>query len=74
MKILLASLAFAIALPGAANAAEGAMEKCCCCCCDKMKHEGKDCCDEKQAETAGEPTSHEHHASHEMPAPQAPAN
>jgi len=58
MKILFASLALAtIAVPGAAFAAEGEMEKCCC--CDKMKHDGKDCCEEK-----GAPAPDGHEAGH----------
>lgn len=68
MKTLLATLAFAlVSLPGAAYAADGGSEKCCC--CDKMKHEGKDCCDEK-APSAPEGD----HAGHGEHHPEAPAN
>ena len=72
MKTLLAALAISLALPAAAHAADNAMDKCCC--CETMKHDGKDCCDEKTAEKKGEHAGHEGHAGHEMPAPQAPAN
>lgn len=62
MKSLFGTLALAaIALPSAAYAADGEMEKCCC---EKMKHEGKDCCPEKDAPaTQGDHAAHgEHHA------------
>ena len=68
MKTLLATLAFAVlSLPAAAYAADGEPEKCCC--CDKMKHEGKDCCDEK---AHGAPA--DDHAGQAGHPAQAPAN
>ena len=65
MKKLLAPIALAaIALPGAAFAAEDAMEKCCC---EKMKEEGKDCCpkdaahDESAHGDHADPAQHDSH-------------
>jgi hypothetical protein len=66
MKTLLAALTFAaVALPGAAYAADGEMEKCCC---EKMKHEGKDCCEDKAP--AAPEADHPAHGEHQ-PAPAA---
>jgi hypothetical protein len=73
MKTFLTALAFAaVTVPGAAHAAEGAMEKCCC--CEKMKQEGKTCCDEVQSGKEGEHAGHGDHSGHDMPAPQAPGH
>lgn len=67
MKTLIAALAFAaIALPGAAQAAEEAKAKCCC---DKMKEKDMDCCKDKDA--AAPADDHSGHAEHP---PKAPAD
>ena len=66
MKTLFAPLALAaLALPGAAFAAEGEMEKCCC---EKMKQEGRECCAKDDADHG------EDHAGHGEDKPEAPAN
>ena len=69
MRILFATFALAVvALPSAAFAADGEMEKCCC--CEKMKHEGADCCDK---DSKGDAPDHGDHAQQADPQPDAPA-
>jgi hypothetical protein len=60
-SLLAAAVLVGIALPGAAYAADEAMEKCCC---ETVKHEGKDCCPEKETPAPqGDHAAHgEHHA------------
>lgn len=71
MKSLIASIALAaVALPGAAFAAEGEKQKCCC---EKMKQEGHDCCDKEGAHKGDEHSGHGEHGQH-GDRDQAPAN
>ena len=68
MKSLFASIVLAaVAIPGAAFAADE-MKKCCC--CEEMKK--ADCCDEHAADKGSEHAGHGEHAGHEAPAPEAP--
>lgn len=71
MKTLFASIALAaVALPGAAFAAEAEKKACCC---EKMKQEGHGCCDKQGAEKDDEHSGHGDHGQHGSEAP-APAN
>jgi hypothetical protein len=61
MKSLLVTIAIAaVALPGAAFAADGEKK----CCCEEMKQHDQDCCDEKTAPAADDHAGHAEHADH----------
>lgn len=64
MKKLVLGLAFVLAVPAIAHAAEP--EKKGCCCCEKDEHGKMKCCDEMKGHKHGEPGK-DGHMGHDMP-------